>query len=257
MNKNLFRFIIFLMVGYLVKPLDVFSQSDLVSDSVLYTSYPDSVHVDSTIIDRIPPLKNLIDSAVMHSFLVHRQAKQIEIKELRSSAVTQEWLKYINVFATSNYGVYDNFMSVQDQSVIGSTINTGNSFRWSVGITLSGSPLYDFFNKPTLKKIQNLEAEQERESWEDIKLQIKKLVIEQYNQTLMSYKILIISIQNVYSNYTQLILSEQEFYQGNMEIFAMANVREMYYKSLMTYEKSKYEFEMNYMILEVICGFQF
>lgn len=235
----------------------VMAQDFNLNDSAFFTAFPDSVKVDSTIMDKIPPLNVLIDSAISYSFLVKRQEKQIEIKRLRANAVTQEWLKYLNFFATTNYGVYDNFMSIQDQSVVGSTINTGTSFRWSVGITLSGSPIYDMFNKPTMKKIQNLEAEQEMDSRQDLILQINRLVIEQYNQTLMSYQILIISNQNVYSNYTQLIMSENKFYQGEMELFALANVREMYFKSLMTFEKSKYEFQMNYEILETICGFQF
>jgi hypothetical protein len=226
-------------------------------DSALFTVPPDSIQVDTTIVDRIPPLSQLIDSAMVHSGVLQRQIKQGDVRRLENQGITQKWLKYINLFATTNYGVYDNFMSVQDQSVVGSTINTGTSFRWSVGLTLTGTPLFDFFNQPTLKKIKELETQQEEDLVVDLELQIKKTVIQQLNTTLSSYKVLIISNENVISNYTQLILSERLFYQGELEIFALANVREMYYKSLTSYEKAKYEFQMNYLILEAICGFQF
>ncbi len=231
-------------------------QKNDISDTAA-TSFPDSLRVDSTILDRIPPLNDLVDSAYVHSPLLQRQQKQIAIRELRKRSVNQEWLKYINFFATSNYGVYDNFISVQDQSVVGSTINTGNSFRWSVGVAISGAPFYDLINKPTERSIKKLEKEQEIDSREDLKLQLKRLVIEQYNKTLLSYNVMIIANENVYSNYTQLIMSEQKFSRGELDIFTLANVREMYYKSLMTYEKNKYEFKTNLSVLEVICGFKF
>ncbi len=226
-------------------------------DSINLTLPPDSLVRDSSVIDRIPPLNQLIDSAILHSGLMQRQIKQHDIKELERNTITQQWLKYINLFATTNYGVYDNFLSVQDQSVVGSTINTGTSFRWSVGLTVSGTPLYDFFNRPTVKKINALEAEQELDLKKDLELEIKKTVIEQLNKTLMLYRIMLIANENVYSNYTQLIMSERMFYQGEMELFDLANVREMYYKSLTAFEQNKYEFQMNYLILEAICGFQF
>ena len=232
-------------------------QSVIQNDSIVAGSLPDSLKVDSTVLDRIPPLNALIDSAYAHSPVLRRQDKQVLIRNLRENTVNQEWLKYINIFATSNYGVYDNFVSVQDQSVVGSTINTGNSFRWSVGVALSGAPFYDMFNKPTMKKIKRLEAEQEIDALEDLKLQLKQIVIQQYNQTILSYRMMIIANNNVYSNYTQLVMSEQKFNMGEIEVFTLANVREMYYKSLMAYEKNRYEFQSNYMILETICGIEF
>jgi len=249
---------LFLILILLLLPLVIKAQNTSVnSDSALTVVIPDSIKTDSTILDKIPPLQALIDSAYANSPLLKRQDKQVLIRDLRENTVNQEWLKYINVFATTNYGVYDNFVSVQDQSVVGSTINTGNSFRWSVGVAISGAPFYDMFNKPTMKKIKKLEKEQEIDSKEDLKLQLKQIVIQQYNKTLMSYNMMIIANKNVISNYTQLIMSEQKFNQGELVIFTLANVREMYYKSLMTYEKNKYEFQSNYMILETICGIKF
>ncbi|MBN2747796.1 MAG: TolC family protein [Bacteroidales bacterium] len=233
------------------------SQIAVGNDSTNLTILPDSLLPDSSIIDRIPPLNQLIDSAILHSGLMQRQIKQHDIKELERNTITQQWLKYINLFATTNYGVYDNFMSVQDQSVVGSSINTGTSFRWSVGVTVSGTPIYDFFNRPTVKKINELEAEQELDLKNDLALEIKKTVIQQLHKTLMIYRIMVIANENVYSNYTQLVMSERLFYQGEMELFDLANVREMYYKSLTAFEQNKYEFQMNYLILEAICGFQF
>jgi len=230
---------------------------NMLKDSTLLLPAPDTLNIDSTIIDKIPPLQSLIDSALVNSYKLHRQIKEEEIKQLETTSITQEWLRYINIFATSNYGVYDNFMSVQDQTTIGSTLNTGNSFRWSVGVTISGTPLYDFFNRPTVKKIKKLEAEQELNTRQDMELEIRKTVIQQYNQTLMSYHIMLIAQENVYSNYAMLLLSEKLFANGELELAALTNIREMYYKSLMTAEQNKYEFNMNYLILQAICGFEF
>ena len=214
-------------------------QSTIAPDTLGVGAFPDSLRVDSTVLDRIPPLNALIDSTYANSPLMRKQDKQVLIRSLQEKTVNQEWLKYINIFATSNYGVYDNFVSVQDQSVVGSSINTGNSFRWSVGLAISGAPFYDMLNKPTTKKIKHLEMGKEIDSKEDLKMRLKQLVIQQYNQTLMSYQMMIIANKNVYSNFTQLVMSEQKFNQGELQIFTLANVREMYYKSLMTYEKNK------------------
>jgi len=246
-----------LMAVLMVLPSFGFAQPVLSKDSLTKVSFPDSLQVDSTVLDKIPPLSVLIDSAYANSPILKRQNKQIDIRILRKKTVNQEWLKYLSIFATSNYGVYDNFVSVQDQSVVGSTINTGNSFRWSVGVAMSGAPFYDMVNKPTMRKIKQLEMEQEIDAKQDLKIQLKQIVIQQYNQTLASYQMMIIANNNVYSNYTQLVMSEQKFNLGELEIFTLANVREMYYKSLMTYEKNKYEFHSNYMILETICGIEF
>lgn len=226
-------------------------------DSLYVASLQDSARVDSTILDKIPPMQALIDSAIIHSPLLQKQKKQVLIRQLENSTIKQEWLKYINVFGTSNYGVYDNFSSIQDNTVIGSSINTGTSFRWSVGLTLSGAPLYDFFNKNTRSKIKTLEMQQEEDSYEDLKIQLTQLVIQQYNNTILSYQVMNISYKNVVSNYTQLEMSEQQFKLGELPIFSLANVREMYYKSKINLEKSKTDFQVNYLILQSICGINF
>jgi len=261
MMKNQRNIVLWTLVSIItlliILPGALSAQSTIGMDTIADVTFPDSLKVDSTVLDKIPPLSALIDSAFANSPLLKRQDKQIVIRDLSEKTVNQEWLKYINLFATSNYGVYDNFVSVQDQSVVGSTINTGNSFRWSVGVAISGAPIYDIFNKPTTKKIKHLEKEQEIDTKEDLKLQLKQIVIQQYNQTLLSYQMMIIANNNVYSNFTQLVMSETKFNQGQLEIFTLANVREMYYKSLMTYEKNKFEFQSNYMILETICGIEF
>lgn len=246
-----------LLISLVMLPGLSYAQTTTDLDTLSGVAFPDSLKIDSTVLDKIPPLSSLIDSAYANSPLIKRQDKQINLRDLQEKTVNQEWLKYINIFGTSNYGVYDNFVSVQDQSVVGSTINTGNSFRWSVGVAISGAPFYDIINKPTMKKIKHLEMEQEIDTKEDIKLQLKQIVIQQYNQTLLSYQMMIIANNNVYSNFTQLEMSENKFNLGQLEIFTLANVREMYYKSLMTYEKNKYEFQSNYMILETICGIEF
>ncbi len=216
-----------------------------------------STEADTSIIAKIPSLSALIDSAIINYPKISRQEKQVMIKVLSEKTITQEWLKYISVFATTNYGIYDNFISVQDQSMTGSSINTGSSFRWSVGVALSGTPIYDAFYKPTNKKIKELEKLQEEDNLADLELDLRKTVIEQYKNTLLSYNILVLSNKNVYSNYTAMIMAEAQFTNAEITITSLANIREMYYKSLMALEKSKTEFEINYLILQEICGFKF
>ncbi len=238
-------------------PFKLFCQNGIFADSTFYSNFTDSLKIDSTALDRILPLNALIDSAYVNSALLKSQDKQILIRELYKKSINHEWLKYINIFATTNYGVYDNLVSVQDQSFVGSTINTGNSFRWSVGITLSGAPIYDLFNKPNYNKIRTLEAEKDIDFKEDMKLRLKEMIINQYYQTKLSYDMMIVASKNVYSNFTQLVMSEDKFTDGELEIYSLANVREMYYKSMFTFLKNESDFHANYLILESICGIKF
>lgn len=232
-------------------------QIDDTTNAISLPADSTSTENDSCIIDKIPPISILIDSARAHYPKISKQEKQIMIKVLNEKTVNQEWLKYISVFATTNYGIYDNFISVQDQTMTGSSINTGTSFRWSVGLAISGAPIYDAFYKPTSKKIKELEKLQEEDNLADVELELRKTVIEHYNNTLLSYNILVLSNKNVYSNYTAMVMAEEQFTNAEITITSLANIREMYYKSLMALEKSKTEFEINYLILQEICGFKF
>lgn len=229
-------------------------------DSITYKTLPissDSILVDSAFFRHMPPLQALIDSAILHSPMIGRQNAQVMIRQLQQKEIRQEWLRYLGVYATSNYGVYDNFMNAESGSTVGSTITTGSAFRWSVGVTITGTPFYDMLNKPTKTKIKKLEAEQELESLETIKQELRILVIQQYNEVMLNYRLMLIANQNLQSNLTQLIMGEQQFKNGEIRLNDLANIKEMYYKSYINFETQKSTFMGSYLILQEIVGFDF
>jgi outer membrane protein TolC len=255
--KTLLRPIILSFILLLAFNFTLKAQQDSLSTSDTVIVIEEDLMNDSVFFAQLPTMKSLIDSAIDNSPLIKRQDAQIVIRELQRKEVRQDWLKYMGVYATTNYGVFDNFMNAQSGTTQGSTITTGNAFRWSVGLTITGAPFYDMINKPTQSKIKKLEAEQEIENKETIKRELRILVIQQYNDVVLNYKLLQIANENLQSNLTQLIMGEQQFKNGEIRLNELANIKEMYFKSLITFEKQKSEFMGSYMILQEIVGFEF
>lgn len=248
---------IYILIGLFLFSLQTKAQQDTLVNDVNIVDQDSSIFNDSIFFETLPPLKTLVDSAIIHSPIIRRQDAQILIRELQRKEIRQEWLKYIGLYATSNYGVFDNFMNASTGTTQGSTISTGNAFRWSVGVNVTGAPFYDMINKPTATKIKRLEEEQEIENKETIKRDMKILVIQQYNDVVLNYKLLQIANENLSSNLTQLIMGENQFKNGESRLNDLANIKEMYYKALINYEKQKSEFMGSYMILQEIVGFEF
>lgn len=258
MNKVFSFFCIF--ISFICLDATAFAQQELEisQDSIkIIVGIQDSLVNDSNFLEKLPGLTTFIDSAIVHSPILKRQDAEILIKDLSRRTVNQEWLKYIGLYATTNYGVFDNFTADQSQQMTVNSITTGNAFRWSVGVTVNGAPIYDLLNKSTNNKIKRLEYQQEIYQKEDLTIQLRQLVIQQYNNLLLSYKMMKISNENLYSNYTQLLMIEQQFKEGEVSVSDLAGVREMYYKSEMAYESYKTAFFQNYLLMKEICGFQF
>lgn len=233
--------------------------SSIVTQNIPRPTYniQDTLFEDSVFFKTLPPLGALLDSAVNHDPNVNRQDYKIKETTFQQKETKQEWLKYFRLYANSNYGIYDNFVSANDGSIVASTITTGSAFRYSVGLSIGGAPLYEFFHNKTKIKILEMRKMQAVENKKEFERNIRLEVINQYNTLLSDYQLLKVRNANMLSNYTQMTLVEQQFLNGQTSLGELARFREIYYKSRVAYEKKKFEFINSYMILQELVGFKF
>ncbi|MBN1198833.1 MAG: TolC family protein [Bacteroidales bacterium] len=221
----------------------------------------DTLFVFNPIVDditlRIPPLDDLIDSAIVHSPSVAFVDAEIYIRKygIRSARrdVMQNFyldagmgLDYLNGYTNSqaNVGNPTEVLTWQDNSA------------YALGISIR-MPLDDLMDRRNRIKSATKYMEQafsEREI--QIKI-IRRQIIEQYNRLIINQKILKIANDNQIFMSLQMALAEREFLNGQLSLYELARLNEMNRKAVTDFEQSRNEFYNAYMILQEIVGIKF
>lgn len=209
------------------------------------------------ITQRIPPLEDLIDSAIIHSPLLRSQDADIAIWKYKVKTARREWMQnlYFDALLQNDYwdALTNNKTNYGDDNTILSTQNNNRALA-SVSVRF---PMDDFWDMKNRIKTATKEVEKAMAIKDNEIVELRKLIIIQYNQLIVNQRILKIANDNVIANALQKEMGDKEFLNGQTTLYELAYINEMYRKAVTDFEESRNAFYNAYMILQEIAGIRF
>ena len=138
----------------------------------------------------------------------------------------------------------------------GSTINSQVQTRFGTGVYFR-LPLYDAINRKNEVRIAEIELDEAKFVKEQKILELRQLVIAQYNTVVLKERLLRILSNNEQSTSLQVKMIEKQFTNGNATIEELARLTEIYNNSIINNETAKVELTVAYLILQELVGIKF
>ena len=203
----------------------------------------------------LPPLEELIDAAIKNNPAVEFTSLGIEVKESLVSSERNYWTRNFGFQADAEYGNLSNssYSLEADNSNLQSTTTT--QWNYGAGVYLK-IPIYDLINRKAQVKQAKLEVDQAKSMEERMKNEVRILVIEQYQQVLLTQKLLDIKSQNLGNARVNMQMVEKEFRNGVTTVLEYSRVSDITTKVVVEYETAKSEFFLAKKLLENTVGFK-
>jgi len=212
---------------------------------------------DTTIVPdkvlHVPTLGKAIDMALEHSPLLKVKDVEKAIKIYQLKSTRKEWLDYIGMEGYWKYGTIDNVTIQEIDNSMVPTTYTGINTRFATGVYIKMScfSFLDHRNKVLQAQEAIDKSNYEREIAQD---EIRKLVIQQYNEYLLAKKILLVKTKSKVAIEIQLQKAEQDYENGNINIYELTKVMESSNKLMGEYQKAVTGFRVAYLMLMDLIG---
>lgn len=221
----------------------------------------DTLFVFNPIVDditlRIPPLDDLIDSAIVHSPQVKAAEAEIYMRKYGIKSAQREIMT--NFYLDAGMNVYYQDALTNNQTNLGdlnSVLSNQDVSNYALGMSIR-LPLDDLMDRRNRVKHATKFYEQafsERDY--QIRLLRSELII-QYNRLIINQKILKIANDNQIYMGLQMALAEKEFLNGQISLYELARLNEMNRRAVTDFEQARNEFYNAYMILQELVGIKF
>ncbi len=221
------------------------AQSELPSDSITETAeitLNDSIFIN--LVDYLPPLSVLIDSAIVNSPEVAFYDARIEMRENEVIIEKKNWSEDIMLQGAYNAGSFGNAVLQQ--------LNVGYNY----GVMLQ-IPLSTFYGRSN--RINAAEANRKSEIYkrEEMKKTVKESVIETYNHLLLFQRLLKIMTEAKESSQLIAEMAEERFRDGELTLDQLGQSTDLKAKHAAEYEQLRTEFSNTYARLERLVGVPF
>jgi len=205
---------------------------------------------------RIPPLTMLIDSAIKNSPLLDASRNEIEQIQQDLRIDKKAWTDYIYLEGNGRNGRYDQYTMVNQNNInenISGIISESQQVTYFAGISLR-LPLSSLTSTHNKTRINNLKIEQTEFSAQQLKKEIKQLVIEEFYK-LKSYEESMYTFQDVNQTLEiSYMKAKKDLENGKIEIDEFALLVATRGKAKENYLKAKNNFQMQYHKIQVITG---
>jgi outer membrane protein TolC len=205
---------------------------------------------------QLPPLTDLIDSAIKHNPLVDFRKLDIESGVLNVQTEKNFWTRNLGFQADTRYGTFDNFSTSSINQSTNILNTTSRQLNYGVGLFMR-IPLGDLLNRKQQIKKSQIEVAQSESMLRVQVEEIRMMVTRQYQEVLLKQKILNIQAGAISNARLNLEMTEKEFRNGVVPVSEYVKVSEIATRSEADYEKAKSEFITSRMILEQMAGFSF
>ncbi|MEI6883236.1 MAG: TolC family protein [Bacteroidota bacterium] len=230
-------------------PAVVFSQAT--KDTTYFNPLIDDV------IQRIPPLEDLIDSAIVHNPQIKKWEAESQAWRYRVKSASRLWMRnlYLDLYLESALWKSNTENSINQQET---TFNytSQNNFN-SMGYLEIKMPMFDLWDRKNQMKIATKEIEKAMASKDEVVLALRQTIITNYNQLIVNQKILKNANESVIAGSMNKEMGDKEFLNGQTTLYELAYIMEMYRVAVYNYETSRNAFFNSYMILQELCGFRF
>jgi len=238
----------FLMV-LLLQPLLSFSQ---IRDTTYFNPLIDDITL------RIPPLEDLIDSAIVHNPQIKYYDADIVEWKYRVKTASRVWMRnfYLDTYIQTDWWDATTDNSYLNQGVVDKIYSFQNSYR-GLGQLEIRLPMQDLWDRKNQMKTATKEIEKSMASKDNVILQLRQSIITNYNQLIVNQKILKNANESVIAGAMNKEMGDKEFLNGQSTLYDLAYIMEMYRVAVFNYETSRNAFFNSYMILQELCGFKF
>ena len=209
------------------------------------------------ITQRIPPLEDLIDSAIVHSPSLKYYDADIAEWRYKVKSAARVWMRNFYIDASIQNDFWNantsNSSSLGDNSII---YSFQNNYRGVAGVSIR-LPMEDFWDRKNQIKTATKEIEKSMAQKDNQILELRQKIITQYNQLIVNQKILKNANESVIAGAMNKEMGDKEFLNGQSTLYDLAYIMEMYRIAVYNYETSRNAFYNSYMIMQELCGFKF
>lgn len=240
--KFSFRILIFIFT-FLINGLQAFAQKP-----------KDFNLLNDDIESMLPPLSELIDSAIANNPTIRSTDLQTRIKEYKLKSDRTLWVKNLGMQTDVRYGTINNFSSnTGDGQIPSLSVIQSNSFNYGVGAFIK-MPIYEVINRKNIIRSDQFEIEQAQYLFQSQINELRKIVIIQYNDLILKHRVLKIKSKYAETSKINLQMAEKEFSNGGIQITEYARQSEIAAKTEVEFETARLDFRTSYMIFEeIVC----
>ncbi|HCY41846.1 MAG TPA: hypothetical protein DHV48_10900 [Prolixibacteraceae bacterium] len=212
---------------------------------------------DDDIEGKLPPLNVLIDSALAKDPYVRFRELQLVVNNSKLKSDKTQWARNFGFQTDIRNGTFDNFSTNTSEGQSPSIFATkSNQTNYGIGAYMK-FPIFDILNRKNQITLAQTELKQASEMAEMQKNEVRQAVIKQYNQLLLSHRLLRIRFNYVETSRTNMQMAEKEFKNGIINITEFSRISEITARSESDFETARIEFRTAYLILEEIVGIKF
>ena len=204
----------------------------------------------------IPKPSILIDSVFKRSAMMNFRNQRIGVKESDLKSFRREWTKNFGLVADTRYGTFDNFSTNITEINSTSTSSLSQQLNYTVGLFLK-IPVFDVINRKNQIRIAKFEVNAAKDMVEFEKEQLRKTVIQLYQDLILKQKLLQIKSKRLGTGKVNLEMVEKEFRNGVIEISEYVIISELVSKMESEYETAMSDFIIAKQLLEDMAGFVF
>lgn len=216
------------------------------------TEYPQLKKIDITLL--LPPIEELIDSAVHYSAMIHFWQHDIERNESKVKTSKRQWSRHIGLNTDYLYGNYQNYsLSDEGSVVVAPELITQNRNTFRVGAYIR-FPLFDIINRNNNIQFSKIEKEQAEDKLSFQIEQIRQDVISRYYEVVMYYNLLQIQNDYLYTSMMQFEMAQRQFYDGQIQVSELSRLTEINTRAKSSFEQQKIQFQTSYRLLQEVTG---
>ncbi len=204
----------------------------------------------------IPPLFDVIDSALKHNALVRFREMDIRAKEYKLKSERTYWTRNLGLQADTRYGTFDNYAYNNTGLSTSMLLTNSRQFNYGMGVYVK-FPLADLFDRKNQINRASYELEQAHSMADAQQEELRQEVIRLYHDLLLKQKMLRIRSKALGSARVNQDMIENEFRNGLIPVVEYVRVSDIVSNVEADYEKAKSEFISSRMILEDLAGFSF
>jgi outer membrane protein TolC len=218
------------------------------------TCIVDSVQKDTLIV--LPPLFDVIDSAIKHNSVVKFRNLEIEAKKSNLKSQQNNWTRNMGVQADTRYGTFDSYSANANGQSSSFISTTSKQFNYGAGLYLK-FPILDLLDRKNLVKKAKTEIEQAKNMAEAQQDEVRLLVIKLYQDLLLKHRLLHIRSQSLGNARVNMEMVEKQFRNGTIPLAEYVRISDNASGVESDYEIAKTDFITAKQILEEIAGFSF
>lgn len=212
-------------------------------------------HRESEVV--LPPLGDLIDSAIKHSSAVKFRTLEIDAKECNLKSYKNYWTRNFGIQADTRYGTFDNYSTAANNGQ-STTISASTTRQLNYGVgTFFKFPVQDLVNRKNLIRQAQVELAQANQMALVQQDEVRQLVIRQYQDVLLKQRLLRIKSSALGNARINREMIEKQFRNGNIPVAEYVRISDIVDRVESDYETAKAEFATTRLILEDMVGFTF